>query len=399
MFKFNPDLPQVELVQVYITAGPFFAFLLLPSLFVCAFFVSLPMMDLTSPLSPPITPGARTVPRKASAKNLNSALSPQGARPKARPRPERPKTIHESPSSKKTKGSPGRGLTVLIQDGMSLPQSIQSAPVKTLRPLPSVPVPPLPTASAVTFSTPSTSLATSSSSAGVADQQTPRRALRPLPCPPPALNLPPVTPPRYTNSPSPPSTERPRAPAVKPLPIPVLKVEPLRLSRHAPSQSLPCSGSPLLGSLDTPIPSPRSRTPPPSLPPPVPEKPTRFTFTHARDCSRDEVLSDLLEPIKVPALSPEAPTTQRIILSQYQALDDSDQVSEDEDEDVFGDMVTYSRGKEDEGADYSWILSNRILYRQMSPSAEDSSKWVREKKGRRITEQDYENILNALRSL
>jgi hypothetical protein len=53
--------------------------------------------------------------------------------------------------------------------------------------------------------------------------------------------------------------------------------------------------------------------------------------------------------------------------------------------------------EEDLHVDYAWVLSNRILYYQTTQ--QHTSKWVREKKGKRITEQDYENILQVLRTL
>lgn len=56
------------------------------------------------------------------------------------------------------------------------------------------------------------------------------------------------------------------------------------------------------------------------------------------------------------------------------------------------------QGEEDEYMDYSWVLSNRMLYRQQC-DAQVVSKWMLERKGKRYTEQDYENIIQALRTL
>lgn len=54
-------------------------------------------------------------------------------------------------------------------------------------------------------------------------------------------------------------------------------------------------------------------------------------------------------------------------------------------------------GEEDPHVDYAWVLSNRTLYHQKAQ--QHTSKWVREQKGKRYTEQDYENILKVLRTL
>lgn len=50
-------------------------------------------------------------------------------------------------------------------------------------------------------------------------------------------------------------------------------------------------------------------------------------------------------------------------------------------------------------ADYTWLLSNRILYHQNKSDGRVTSKWTREKNGKRYTEEDFGNIMQALRSL
>ncbi len=50
-------------------------------------------------------------------------------------------------------------------------------------------------------------------------------------------------------------------------------------------------------------------------------------------------------------------------------------------------------------ADYAWLLSNRILYHQKAADGRVGSKWTREKNGKRYTEEDFSNIISALRSL
>lgn len=52
-------------------------------------------------------------------------------------------------------------------------------------------------------------------------------------------------------------------------------------------------------------------------------------------------------------------------------------------------------------ADYAFVLANRILYQQTSndPPGAITSKWVREVKGKRYTEQNFDNVMQALRTL
>ena len=54
-------------------------------------------------------------------------------------------------------------------------------------------------------------------------------------------------------------------------------------------------------------------------------------------------------------------------------------------------------GEEDIHVDYAWVLSGHFLYRQKNQ--QHVSKWVREKRGKRYTEQNYENVLKVLRTL
>lgn len=61
------------------------------------------------------------------------------------------------------------------------------------------------------------------------------------------------------------------------------------------------------------------------------------------------------------------------------------------------DVIAKKKEEKEDEVDYTWVLSNRTLYRQQSPQFQ--SKWVREKKGKRYTEQDFENIIQALRCL
>ena len=65
--------------------------------------------------------------------------------------------------------------------------------------------------------------------------------------------------------------------------------------------------------------------------------------------------------------------------------------------DVHTDLNLDLEDGEDVHVDYAWVLSNRILYYQTTQ--QHTSKWVMEKKGKRYTEQDYENILQVLRTL
>lgn len=53
------------------------------------------------------------------------------------------------------------------------------------------------------------------------------------------------------------------------------------------------------------------------------------------------------------------------------------------------------------GADYAFVLANRILYQQTSNDGCSTltSKWVREVKGKRYTEQNFDNVMKALRTL
>jgi len=59
-----------------------------------------------------------------------------------------------------------------------------------------------------------------------------------------------------------------------------------------------------------------------------------------------------------------------------------------------------SDGWEDErdDEDYTWVLANGAAYRA-APIKRQSPKWIRERKGQRWEEKNYENVLRDLRAL
>ncbi|KAF9557814.1 hypothetical protein CPC08DRAFT_710129 [Agrocybe pediades] len=242
--------------------------------------------------------------KQASSKSLKSVLAtPTGARPKGS-NPATAKgastttnatimkrsTVHaHSPQSKAKTNSPGRGLTVRIDDDVPFShahrQSIQSAPVKVVRRLPAAPgsVPPVPQLPPLAFlsaveagpskstrdggaggeraapATPATAPAT------FGETQTPRgvrttttRATRPLPCPPsaslsgsPVESTPTSTPTTQTPATSPTPTRTPTTRVVRPLPVPKfnqprrtsVRPAPIAVEPHPQSRSVALSNS------------------------------------------------------------------------------------------------------------------------------------------------------------
>ncbi|KAF8958958.1 hypothetical protein BDZ97DRAFT_1429308 [Flammula alnicola] len=224
------------------------------------------------------------------------------------------------------------------------------------------------------------------------------RTKRPLPCPPPLEKDSPHTTPRQDVPVSPPPTERRRV--VKPLPVPLQKIEPMLLGRPPPIEPLP----------------PRNPQAQPTLT--SPPRPTPSSSISRSDPKKHEQLAGDKTPKK--ASAPRAlelgeadkdvvQLHKRLIINRppLRLSLDSDNTSEDEyDEGPFGTAVVLRDAPQEEKneeeelhADYAWVLSNRILYRQSPSETRHGSKWIREKKGKRYTEEDFENILKALRSL
>jgi len=182
--------------------------------------------------------------KQVSSKSLKNTATPMGGRPKGQTTAsmKRSTTIGgQSPNSKSSKGNPGRGLTVRIDEDMpALRQSIQSAPVKVIRRLPAAPMPPVPplpqfivgrympsastSVSVTSASTPSGRAPPTPATAPATFGQTRTpRAVRPLPCPPACASSPsdlPSTPtPTEQQQAAPTSIITPTR-VVRPLPIP-----------------------------------------------------------------------------------------------------------------------------------------------------------------------------------
>ncbi|PPR03809.1 hypothetical protein CVT26_000986 [Gymnopilus dilepis] len=403
------------------------------------------------------TPKLRT---KPSLRGLNT---PTGARPKSNfclarsatiSTPSPPSSSESSPSSN-TRSSPGRGakLTVRIEDDMTTyAQLIKSAPVKTIRKLP---IPPMP-ATAVEGSISSRLLSVAPRSeyaephSAPAALQTPLspRMVRPLPpCPPPpyrpnessfALSPPRTPTPESTSAPvivasrslagSPPPVEGGARRVVKPLPVPVIKVEPKELPRKASTE---CSSHP--------VPSSFPSISPASTPTATPSRPKR-TAENASAQEKHKPSLSLSEDTQkqLPSTPKREPDVIHLKFRHKHSLSlDSDTSTSEDDDDDYGSVgdptFRHSRvtirledsrsnaadtgGKGVKGlggecvekkaddlenfVDYSWMLSNRKLYQLDALTSQQMAggKWLWEKKGKRITEQDFENILHMLRTL
>jgi hypothetical protein len=394
---------------------------------------------------PTTSPREQTL-RKPPSQNRLEYTTPLGSQPKSKMNAggsamSRSATISHSPphrTSKTASPSRGPGLTVRIEHDMmaNISQSIQSAPpARTLRRLP---IPPL-------SSTPSTALPKyfSDTSLNPNNSSTPKRTPRPLPYPPPlskdhsyCFNTTPEV--------SPPTTCPPMR-VFRPLPTPVQKVDPLPLNL---SNTLPLRTS-----------SPQLHPP---IPPLVisawtsPSKPLgeknsyseeKLTHSGSRTPRINEWKSHLIHADddddsgegvydKENYCDGDISLLQkRILLAPPRASLDSDMSTSDEGDfiansfsnivvpsdmslksprspgatrsahssrakgDVHTDLLNLDLegGEEDLYVDYAWVLSNRILYHQSAQ--QHMSKWVREKNGKRYTEQDYENILKVLRTL
>ncbi|KAF9045257.1 hypothetical protein BJ165DRAFT_149250 [Panaeolus papilionaceus] len=217
------------------------------------------------------------------------------ARPKSARTPNclAPQAAHEPPPMPNSRSSPGRGLTLDIQDNMNTYSSIKSAPARNTRPLPSIPAPLPPMSTDFAFPTPKTAPVdtgtsdispTSSSSPEEisppkASSSTPSqpRKIRRLPKPPTSNGSGHLTVPSFSSGMSGPpleagpstSTEPTTLPCKrKPLPLPGQPSSPTdqlprRLSRHIPTQSLPSLVHP---GAKANMPLSRSSTPPPCLP-------------------------------------------------------------------------------------------------------------------------------------
>lgn len=367
---------------------------------------------------PTTSPREQTL-RKRPSQNRLEYMTPLDSQPKSKMNAggsamSRSATISHSPphrTSKTASPSRGPGLTVRIEHDMmaNISQSIQSAPpTRTLRRLP---IPPL-------SSTPSTALPKYFSDTSL-NPLTPKRIPRPLPYPPPlskdhsnCFNTTPEV--------SPPTTCPPMR-VFRPLPTPVQKVDPsplnldtlpLGTSSPQPLLSIP----PLVISAWTSPLKPLGEKNSYSK-----EKPThnglrtprinewKNHLIHADDdddsregvydkenhCDGDISLLQkriLLAPPRasldsdMSVKSPKSPdATRNAHLSRTKG-------------DVHTDLILdLEDGEEDLHVDYAWVLSNRILYHQ--GAQQHISKWVREKNGKRYTEQDYENILKVLRTL
>lgn len=341
----------------------------------------------------------------------------EGGRSKTREDRHGPRARSVSLSTPTTvsRQSPGRGPHLHIDVGAAT-QSTRSAPRRVARPLPRVPSAPHPSPS---DSNPPTPLTPGPATAPVHGSilhcltQSSYRVPRPLPCPPFTGNnsstSPPSTPLRKamstsapTSPPVTPPTERPTR-VSKPLPIPVLKVVPARQSGDIPRLSLEARTSlfpEAFTGLDTPPQSAISVTPSDLVFASV--TPISDTFG-SRLSNGDEDENDL----------DNLPLQNRIFHTRGQPLmlrHDSDLTSEDDDDDAFAEHTTTSlmpspskterpKSEYEDTVDYAWVLSNRLLHKGKPRENGLASKWVREKKGKRITEDDYANILDALRSL
>ncbi|KAF8884230.1 hypothetical protein CPB84DRAFT_1789431 [Gymnopilus junonius] len=385
----------------------------------------------------PTTPNLKT---KTSTRCLNA---PAGGRPKSRVGLGRSATIStpsppSSSSSKSTsRSSPGRGgkLTVRIEDDMtSYAQLIKSAPVKTIRKLP---VPPMP-ATAVECSVNGSLLSVAPRSDYAEPYSAPAslhppvqspltpRMVRPLPSPPYLPNEAPrtltstLTPTHARTrslSPSPPIGHVPVR-VIKPLPVPVVKIEPMVLpwKEEASSRPVP-STPPSLSPTSTPTPTRPRRTAENVF---VQEKP-RTELPHPEEAQMQSQPQPKREPNVIHLKLRHRPTL---------SLDSDTSTSEDDEygseaEPTFrhsrvtirledrknGLAETSTRGLKsprlefdddlENLVDYTWMLSNRKLYRLDALSSQQMTggKWLWEKKGKRITEQDFENILHMLRTL
>ncbi|KAF8153039.1 hypothetical protein B0H34DRAFT_721926 [Crassisporium funariophilum] len=318
----------------------------------------------------PTTSRQKTLPRKPSCAALPT-LAPQGARAKSvKTTVVRAQTVAHFPTCKPTRTSPGRGLTVEIQDSFAS-QSIQSAPARHIRALPTIP-PPLPSSGSVLPipTTPYTAPANLSCA-----PQTPR-ILRRLPCPPLMSPSTPKTPPKRTTPKASPATERPRI--VRPLPVVLPQVASMHLNGDVTSQ---------------PVSSVKLQESAACITPRSAGKENRVFDDHVND-------RDAKNSIEVEDDDPFFEDKRLHILlrlNSRQSLD-SDCTNESDDGSVLHSFQDQEETEEDE-ADYAWVLANRTLYRQDPREVRYSNKWMSEKKGRRITERDYEQVLQALRTL
>ncbi|KAF8188070.1 hypothetical protein BJ912DRAFT_409411 [Pholiota molesta] len=372
----------------------------------------------------PVPP--RTPTKKKSLRDLNAA-APLGGRPKASGSCARAATISLQPSPR---NSPGRGgLTLRIEDNMAeydKTKGIQSAPpVRATRRLPDVPPPPVPTVIIDAGDAPSTPLL----APVLHTNAPPARAKRALPCPPtPVIEF-------HTPTQSVAALATPVERRRRPLPIPIPPTQKVDALYNIPSPALATSRSlPISSSLSTPL---TPKIPSPSLiatfPRPetiAPPKTTRHHHSASENRIPGRMLTArrALPPRKLHASRSSIDLTLDVVQLHRKFVverspvcislecDSPSSPSEEEEytEEVrstavfFRDAVPVVRqkelksggevdGSEELHVDYAWLLSNRILHHQKPPGV--TSKWMREKKGKRYTEEDFDNILNALRSL
>ncbi|KAF9474839.1 hypothetical protein BDN70DRAFT_884399 [Pholiota conissans] len=356
----------------------------------------------------------RTPPKKKSLRDLNST-TPLGGRSKASGSTARAAAVSLQPP---TRSSPGRGLTLRIEDNMtefSKAKAVQSAPVRPIRRLPAIPPPPIP--ASTVDEAPSSMLVTP-----VLNTDAPPRAKRALP----RLPIVATEPPRAISDAI--SGATVSASAVerrRPLPIPI------PLTRKAESHPQSDSSPPITVSRSLPASStvtnpPATKIPSPSLIATFPHPDILFSPKKKKHqhSGSEKIPGKKTADRKLRSSRSNIDLNLDVVqLHRQYVVDrspvcislDCDTASEDEYSEETRSTAVFIRDAPAVGqrlkevrksginahdhADYAWLLTNRILHHQKSSEGHITCKWMREKRGKRYTEEDFSNIIDALRQL